>query len=60
MPRKNFFEIGSDIFAKWPGTNMYYPGTVVEEYDKPTDSYMVKFESELDPLAILAKNISVC
>ena len=59
MARKTIYDVGAEIFAKWPGSQMYYPGTVVEGYDESNDSYKVKFDNEGEPVAVLARNITV-
>ena len=59
MSRKKVYDIGAEVFAKWPGSQMYYPGTIVEKYDKSNESYKVKFENEGDPVEVLARHITV-
>lgn len=60
MPRKTILDVGTDVFAKWPGSQMYYPAKIIESYDNGDDSYKVQFEStDGEFVKILARYIRV-
>eukprot|EP00112_Aurelia_sp_Birch-Aquarium-sp1_P008748 Seg1972.9 transcript_id=Seg1972.9/GoldUCD/mRNA.D3Y31 product="Lamin-B receptor" protein_id=Seg1972.9/GoldUCD/D3Y31 len=58
MPRKTLHALGKEVFAKWPGTQMYYPAKIVTDHNPENDSYQVLFEDTAEPLEVLAKHIS--
>ena len=59
MSRKKVHNIGSEIYARWPGSDKYYRSVVVGGYDEDNESYSVKFEDDGDPIDVLAKYITV-
>ena len=59
MPRKILHALGKEVFAKWPGTQMYYPAKIVTDHNPENDSYQVLFEDTSEPLEVSAKHISV-
>lgn len=62
MPKKAVIihEAGEDIFAKWPGSTLYYPAKVVG-YDEELEVYKVQFENDADaaPAEVSSKHVWV-
>ena len=50
--------VGESVYAKWPGSTLYYPGKVVAK-DEDAGSVDVKFDFESSPVAIKAKFVYV-
>ena len=53
MPRR--FGVGEEVMARWPKTNLYYKGTIVDFNDI---EYLVRFEnSDESELAVKYRDV---
>ena len=52
------FDIGEIVYAKWPGSVLYYKGNIVE-YDPIENEYKLQWESDGSSMEIPSNHVHV-